>query len=434
MLDILLNILGWNVRGLNDQDRRDTVHEIIASSSCQIVCLQETKLDSVSPADAIYIGGNRLKCFAERPSIGTKGGILLLWDDSVVQLTNVVLSDHCLSAHVHLINTDHEGDFKITGVYGPTASSQKDPFFAELLGHKPPLGVRWLALGDFNQIRRARDKNKRNVNRGRINRFRAALHSCELTEIHLQNRRFTWSNERENPTLCKLDAFYCNSEWDIRFDTHVLHALSSSLSDHCPLLLSDACGPRRPRSFKFENFWTRVPGFHDVVQQAWNEPSSHVEPCQVLFHKLRCTGKRLTKWSRGLFSNGKVLLHAALLVILQLDLAQEFRLLSNDEMMLRARLRRKVIALSVVERARKKQSARIANLKEGDANTKFFHLRVNARRRKNHIHKLMNNHGWVTEHVAKEEVIHSHFKSTMERGEPRTKDFNWERSTLLTRT
>lgn len=79
----------------------------------------------------------------------------------------------------------------------------------------------WMSY-KINQIRRARDKNKRNVNHGRINHFRAALHSCELTEIHLQNRRFTWSNERENPTLRKLDAFDCNSEWDIRFDTHVL--------------------------------------------------------------------------------------------------------------------------------------------------------------------------------------------------------------------
>jgi mannosylglycoprotein endo-beta-mannosidase len=38
----------------------------------------------------------------------------------------------------------------------------------------------------------------------------------------------------------------------------------------------------------------------------------------------------------------------------------------------------------------------------------------------------MHNEGWVTEHVAKEEVVHSHFKSTTERGDPRTNDFNWE--------
>jgi hypothetical protein len=41
----------------------------------------------------------------------------------------------------------------------------------------------------------------------------------------------------------------------------VLNALSSSLSDHCPLLLADDRGPSKPRSFKFENFWVRVPGF-----------------------------------------------------------------------------------------------------------------------------------------------------------------------------
>jgi hypothetical protein len=107
-------------------------------------------------------------------------------------------------------------------------------------------------------------------------------------------------------------------------------------------------------------------------------------------------------------------------------MAQENRMLTDEEMRLRAWLKRKVIAFSVVERARMKQSACIAYLKEGDANTKFFHLRVNARRRKNHIHRLKLNNGWVTEHVAKEEIIHNHFKSTIGRGEPRINDFNWD--------
>jgi len=145
-----------------------------------------------------------------------------------------------------------------------------------------------------------------------------------------------------------------------------------------------------------------MPGFNEVVQKAWNERVDHTEPYQILYHKLKKTALRLLEWSRGLFSKAKIHHQAALLVILRLDIAQEDRLLSTEELELRARLKRRVIALAVLERSCKKQCARIANLKEGDANTKFFHRRVNARRRKNHIHRIKNEHGWVTEHDAKE--------------------------------
>jgi hypothetical protein len=119
-------------------------------------------------------------------------------------------------------------------------------------------------------------------------------------------------------------------------------------------LLADDRGPRKRRSFKFENFWLKIPGFEDVVGHAWNEPSTHVEPCHILFHKLSRTAKALSGWSRRLFSNSKVIVHAALLVILHLDIAQENRPLSANERDFRAKLKRKVIALAVMERARKK--------------------------------------------------------------------------------
>lgn len=424
MLEQQINFLSWNVRGLNCPDRRAAVHATIASSSCHVVCLQETKLNNVDQFTAAFLGGHRLRSFAQRPATGTRGGILLLWDDLLVEASNVTNTSYCLSAMIRVRATDVV--FKFTSVYGPTDPSCKDMFFAELLSQKPPLGVAWLASGDFNQIYRARDKNKRNVHHGRINRFRATLHSCELKEIHLQNRRFTWSNERENPTLCKLDSFFCNAEWDTTFNTHILHALSSSLSDHCPLLLADDKGPRRPRTFKFENFWASMPGFNEVVQMAWNERVDHTDPYQIIFHKLKKTAIRLSEWSRGLFSKAKIHLQAALLVILRLDIAQEDRPLSPEERDLRARLKRRVIALAVIERSRKKQCARISNLKEGDANTKFFHRRVNARRRKNHIHRIKNEHGWVTEHEAKENLIQDHFSHVMKKGAKSSKDFNWE--------
>jgi hypothetical protein len=62
-----------------------------------------------------------------------------------------------------------------------------------------------------------------------------------------------------------------------------LQALCSSLFDHCLLFLSHQEKPTIQDSFRFENFWQRVPGFKDVVQGAWNEMVYGVSPLNILF-------------------------------------------------------------------------------------------------------------------------------------------------------
>jgi hypothetical protein len=70
--------------------------------------------------------------------------------------------------------------------------------------------------------------------------------------------------------------------------------------------------------------------------------------------------------------------------------------------------------LAAVERAQKKQASRITNLKLGDANTSFFHRRVNTSRRKNHIQRLKNGRGWAVTHEEKVSVIQTHFDEIMD--------------------
>ena len=108
--------------------------------------------------------------------------------------------------------------------------------------------------------------------------------------------------------------------------------ITMDLHVHCPSNLN---------FFKFENFWASIPGFHELVQRAWNERVDHTEPYQILYYKLKKTALRLAEWSRRLFSKAKIHHHAALLVILRLDIAQEDRLLSTEELDLRARLKRR---------------------------------------------------------------------------------------------
>jgi len=113
----------------------------------------------------------------------------------------------CLSIQVTLRQSNH--CFVLTTVYGTANNNDKQAFLAELIGCQP--GSRpWLCLGDFNLIYEAQDKNNNNINRAHMRRFRQALDASELMEIKLQNRKYTWSNGRRNPTLVKLDRVFCN--------------------------------------------------------------------------------------------------------------------------------------------------------------------------------------------------------------------------------
>ena len=98
-----------------------------------------------------------------------------------------------------------------------------------------------------------------------------------------------------------------------------------------------------------------------------------------------------------------------------------------EEQSLCKRLKLRVLGLAVIERARRSQAARLRELKLGDANTKIFHRRINARRRKNFIQRLKKRDaGWVTTHEEKAAEIQSHFTATMQRPPVRHADFNWD--------
>jgi hypothetical protein len=75
-------LINWNVRGLNNPARRQVVREIINEHRCRIVCLQESKLQSVD--DAVIgttLGQSFTSAYAVLPAQGTCGGII--WDAPV---------------------------------------------------------------------------------------------------------------------------------------------------------------------------------------------------------------------------------------------------------------------------------------------------------------------------------------------------------------
>lgn len=127
-------------------------------------------------------------------------------------------------------------------------------------------------------------------------RFRRFVEDLELKDIFLQGRLFTWSNERDNPTMEKLDRMLATPDWELRFPNCQLHALASEMSDHCPLLLSTNAASRIKRRFHFENFWPKLPGYLGAVE----ERGSARRTCMILSSGLmRCYGTLLVSYRAG---------------------------------------------------------------------------------------------------------------------------------------
>jgi hypothetical protein len=126
----------------------------------------------------------------------------------------------------------------ITGVYGPQGDLEKKMFIRELKGIKSSAMPRWLMIGDFNLIFREEDKNNNRLNRNLMLQFRRAINHLEVKEIQLKGRKFTWSNGQQAPTMTNIDRAFCSPQLEDCFQNPVLQALSSPISDHCPLLLT----------------------------------------------------------------------------------------------------------------------------------------------------------------------------------------------------
>lgn len=68
-----IKILNWNVRGLNCGARREGVKTLIQQAAPTIICLQETKLDSVDRFLALEFLGQQCMQFEYLPAEHTRG-------------------------------------------------------------------------------------------------------------------------------------------------------------------------------------------------------------------------------------------------------------------------------------------------------------------------------------------------------------------------
>ncbi|XP_073363266.1 uncharacterized protein [Aegilops tauschii subsp. strangulata] len=176
------------------------------------------------------------------PAIGTRGGILLAWKSRMVTADNHMFSPNTLTTQVSTPSSA-DAPWWLTIVYGPQQDHEKIAFLQEIRDVRANCAGPWMLCGDFNLIYRDEDKNNGNINRRMMGRFRRVINDLALKEVYL-------------------------NDWEERHGECHLRCLASVVSDHSPLILD--CSPLPPvhRRFHFEEYWTRIAGYQDVVAAA----------------------------------------------------------------------------------------------------------------------------------------------------------------------
>jgi hypothetical protein len=275
-------------------------------------------------------------------------------------------------------------------------------------------------MGDFNLMYKASDNSNHRINNRLINSFREVLEELEVKPLHLHVKRFTWSSGTANPTLTKIDHFFISKYWELPNPHCYLQAIGTSMSDHCPMLITCSPFPRCYRGFLFEVGCIHMPEFRLIVEQSWSQPLKTLNKAQRLHVKLARLAKVLKWWHKLRLAELRRDSDDAQRLVLGLDQAQEQRSLDDSKMMARRVAKDKILAMEALRKIRLRQRSRLRWIKG----------RVSAWRRKNFIPSLQVHNRTYTAHEDKEQVVHQFFCSQFGTPTLRTCTLNWEQLQL----
>jgi len=150
-------------------------------------------------------------------------------------------------------------------------------------------------------------------------------------------------------------------------------------------------------------------GFKEMVQQVWSKPVHSTLPLKRLNTKLARLAKGIRSWRREKDGDTRLQLAIVKEVLLQLEAAQENRLLTNQEKRTAPTLKSKEHRTCSHRKIQDLAAVEIGIHPQRGYEHKIFPHQGSTRLRKNYIHSLHTDGGVAVVHNDKEKVVTDYF-------------------------
>lgn len=207
-----MNIISWNVRGLNKPHKIQEVGDFIHINKPDVIALVENKLKDRKTYKSVKNIRSKAH-FRTNNSEGSEGRILLAWNNSHCDVKLVNYIDQLMTCICKVLATNN--DFVLIVVYAKFFAKYREKLLEHLVLINSSFEGPWLVTGDFSFIRYNEGKRGGNIIPSKVlAAFNKCLSECSLDDIKSSGATFTWSNEKEglNHNLCKSDRHLCNKE------------------------------------------------------------------------------------------------------------------------------------------------------------------------------------------------------------------------------
>ena len=217
--------------------------------------------------------------------------------------------------------------------------------------------------------------------------FNNFIDSNFLIDLPICGRLFTWFRG-DGISMSRLDRFLLPEKWCEVWPTCIQVAHQRGLSDHVPLLLHVDDANWGPRPLRMLKCWADFPGYDDFVRNTWGSFLVDGWRGFVLRKKLKMIKVCLKEWHQQHSQNLASKITSVKNRISILDEKGEVAVLQDEEIEELHDLSLHLHSLARVHNSMNWQKSRMTWLREGDANSKFFHGAMSTRRRQNAINMI----------------------------------------------